>query len=92
MKQTITSNQKNENCISLIIANDMDQGNEVTAATGLEFTQSAVLTKPEYLDGVNLINNETIYVHGQASTEMIRALTDKIHSSAKTVNVQFINL
>ena len=79
--------------VSLVLGDDLDQVNKVIALEGLNPDNAAPITNPDYLDYLTLVPDETIYIAGWSSTEMLQAIQDKIKADikpGKSVHLQIV--
>jgi len=77
--------------ITLIVADNMKQGNAVINQAGLDLDSCAVITNPSYFEHIVLNNNETVYAHACTSTQLFNSLNRQINISGHNINLKIIN-
>jgi hypothetical protein len=65
--------------MTIILANNMSQGETVMNACGMKEDDCAIITEPDYLDEVRFFANETVYAHNNVSPELVSKFTAKIN-------------
>ena len=77
--------------VILVVADNMKQGNAVIKYSKLKLDSCAVITNPEYFDEIKLHEDEIIYAHAAASTELFNGLNHKISESGRSINIRIVN-
>lgn len=75
--------------MTIILANNMSQGEAVIKACNMDEDDCAVLTEPDYLDHVQFLKDETVYAHNNVSPEIVSKFTAKINLIPKS-NIKLI--
>jgi hypothetical protein len=73
--------------ITLILANNMTEGNEVISHYGLDPDKCAVITKIGHMDDVILIPNETVYAHYNTDAYLFLDFISKLNQMPGKTNV-----
>ena len=78
--------------IHLIVANDMEQGEEVVEKMKLNTEDCAVLNQPHYFDHVEFKRGETVYTHKHTSHKLIKYLRKAVALSehAQTITIETV--
>ena len=77
--------------VTLVVADNMKQGNLLINKVGLDLDSCAVITNPSYFEHIKLNPNETIYAHASASTPLFNSLNQQISLSGHNINLKIIN-
>lgn len=80
--------------ITLILADSMDQGQQVINHHKLKEDNCAVITSPNHLDAVKLIPNETLYAVANMDQELMTACLNKVGSLNRnaTINLKIVSI
>jgi hypothetical protein len=83
------------NQVNLVLANDVVSAGQVSSINGLTTDDTAIVTRPEFMEKIPLNADETVYMASTCGSDMVGALMTRVRQDlarGQQLNIKVIHL